>query len=152
MTKEFLDLLQCLKWYVHHGDTEAVFEYVNGKTKAEAAIMLAESKYSFMSFKLDEEHEKSLKQKGIPIPTYNMFEDKNSIVFQQSDVISDDLIPNLVFKITVNKECLHRHLIEWAPVFGHFCEGLSYFPEKHLQFCIRDALTREFNKFMADLS
>lgn len=115
------------------------------------AETFAESKYSFMSFKLDDEQEKSLRQKGISIPTYNMFEDKNSISFQQSDVISDDLIPNLVFKITVNKECLHRHLIEWAPVFKHFCEGFSYFPEMQLQFCIRDALAREFNKFMADL-
>jgi hypothetical protein len=108
----------------------------------------------YSTFKLDKDQEETLKQNGVTIPTYNLFEDEASIVFQQSERISDDLIPIIEFKIIVNKECLHRHQMEWKPVFkSHYDElsTLENYGERLLQFYIGSALNNEFGKFLNSL-
>ncbi len=107
----------------------------------------------YSTFELDKDQEKDLKNKGITIPMYNMFEDENSITFQQTERLSADLIPIIEFKVIINKECLHRHQMEWKPLFKSYYDELSTlknYGESVLQNCIGSAIKNEFGKFLLE--
>lgn len=80
----------------------------------------------FQNFKIDNDLVDVLEKKNIHIPEYNIFDDNNAFKFEENSCINDNLIPVLEYKITVNKESLHCHQIEWKQLFSaHYEKTLS---------------------------
>lgn len=80
----------------------------------------------FSEFYIDEHLKNILIKKDIHIPTYNVLEDENAFQFEERSYVNDDLIPVIEYKITVNKESLHQHQMEWKELFTkHYEQILS---------------------------
>lgn len=73
----------------------------------------------YSNFEIDEILEKRLISLNVHIPTYNIFKDNDAIQIEERSYVNDDLIPVIEYKITINKESLHRHQFEWKEVFNH---------------------------------
>ena len=76
----------------------------------------------FKNFHVDNELKDSLKNsdrfpEGVHIPTYNIFKDEQAIQIEERDYVNDSLVPVVEYKITVNKESLQRHQMEWKQLF-----------------------------------
>ena len=85
----------------------------------------------FKNFHIDNELKDSLKNserfpEGVNIPTYNIFKDEQSIQIEERAYVNDNLVPVVEYKITVNKESLQRHQMEWKQLFKiHYEQTLA---------------------------
>lgn len=104
---------------------------------------------SYDTFNIDERLKNTLIKNNIHIPTYNVLEDDNAIQIEETSYVNDDLIPVIEYKITVNKESLHRHQMEWKQVFNQHYEKILSGP-KTCGSILLDLYTRNgiANKFM----
>ena len=76
----------------------------------------------FQNFNIDNGLKESLDNserfpEGVHIPTYNIFKDEQAFQIEEDSYVNDYLVPVVEYKITVNKESLQRHQMEWKQLF-----------------------------------
>lgn len=106
----------------------------------------------FAYFTIDENLKEKLEKRRVHIPTYNIFEDADAIQIEETSRVNDDLIPVLEYKITVNKESLHRHKQEWSDIFKtHYQKVLACPPNWDsilLDLYTRRGIEKKFKQYL----
>lgn len=108
----------------------------------------------FAHYYIDEDLKETLKKSNTHIPEYNIFKDENAFQFEERSYVNENLIPVVEFKITVNKESIHRHEMEWKELFStHYGKVLSCPPKWDLvlmQRYLRENIVNKFKDFILE--
>lgn len=108
----------------------------------------------FSHYYIDEDLKETLKNRDIHIPEYNIFKDENAFQFEERSYVNENLIPVVEFKITINKESIQRHELEWKKLFStHYGNVLSGPPKWDLvlmQRYLRENIVDKFRKFILE--
>lgn len=108
----------------------------------------------FSHYYIDEDLKETLKNRDIHIPEYNIFKDENAFQFEERSYVNENLIPVVEFKITINKESIQRHELEWKELFStHYGKVLSGPPKWDLvlmQRYLRENIVDKFRKFILE--
>jgi len=111
----------------------------------------------FQNFNIDDELKESLMNserfpEGVHIPTYNIFKDDQAIQIEERAYVNDNLVPVVEYKITVNKESLQRHQMEWKQLFKiHYEQTLtnpSNWGSILLDLYTREGIIEKFKKYL----
>jgi hypothetical protein len=54
----------------------------------------------------------------VKIPAYFLGDNEDDIVITDRDCITDDLIPIIEISISINKESVMQHILEWRPYWN----------------------------------
>lgn len=108
----------------------------------------------FSHYYIDEDLKETLKKSNTHIPEYNIFKDDMAFQFEERSYVNENLIPVVEFKITVNKESLQRHEMEWKELFStHYGKILSCPPKWDLvlmQRYLRENIVNKFKDFILE--
>jgi hypothetical protein len=83
---------------------------------------------------------------SIKIPKYFLGDKRSDIIIDERDCITDDLVPIIEISISIDKESLTRHLLEWQPYWNSRKGNTTAFISTQ----INNAITMKIQSYLDD--